>query len=377
MNLKEEASLGALGSTVSSVKPPAKSPTDTKQRIQYLDGHRGLAIILVVLYHAYSRWPEIVPYGDRYADLPVFSFGWLGVQLFFMLSGFVILMSLERCPGIRNFIYRRWLRLFPTMLICSILIFATSGFFFERPAGDPSWSSLIPGLTFIEPTWWSAATGSSIEPLEGAFWSLYAEFKFYLFGAIAYYWRGKKFFVGALIAAFILSSVAWLGLAFFEDPSFLILVRLTANLSFNQFGWFATGAAFYIYSQDHSSKWFGLAVLLSLISSAMVGFEETNMQVFWMASLVSVLFAISVINPSIQTFLSNRFFLFFGFISYPLYLIHENMMIAGVIKMEKHVEVLPPALFPLFMIAVLSGVALILVKYIEPPIKRLIRRGLA
>ncbi|MEO1386144.1 MAG: acyltransferase [Cyanobacteria bacterium J06634_6] len=377
MNLKEIASLGARGSTVSSVKSPTKSPTETKRRISYLDGHRGLAILLVVLYHAYSRWPEIVPYGDRYADFPVFSFGWLGVQLFFMLSGFVILMSLERCPKIRNFIYRRWIRLFPMMLICSIIIFATAGFFFERPAGAPAWSSLIPGLTFIEPTWWSAVTGSSIEPLEGAFWTLYAEFKFYVFGAIAYYWQGKKFFVGSLIAAFVLSSVAQLGLTFFEGSAFLILVKLTVNLSFDQFGWFAAGAAFYIYSQNRLFKWFGLAVLLSFVSSAMLGFVESDMQAFLIASLVSFLFAISVINPSIQNFLSNRSFLFFGFISYPLYLIHENMMVAGVIKLDKYVEILPPALFPLLMIAVLSGVAFVLVKYVEPPLKRLMSERLA
>ena len=61
-----------------------------KNRIDYLDGHRGLAILLVIGYHAYARWPEIVPYGNQFSHIPLFSAGRFGVQLFFLISGFVI-----------------------------------------------------------------------------------------------------------------------------------------------------------------------------------------------------------------------------------------------------------------------------------------------
>jgi len=122
-------------------------------RIKYLDGLRGIAILLVLFYHAYSRWIAIVPYGDQYADFPLFKFGWLGVQLFFLISGFVIFMPLDKTANFKSFIYKRWLRLFPAMLLGSILIYVSVPFFLNRPNGIPDLINLLPGLTFIDPSW--------------------------------------------------------------------------------------------------------------------------------------------------------------------------------------------------------------------------------
>lgn len=165
----------------------SSSHTQPKERIAYIDSFRGIAILLVIGFHAFSRWPGIVPYGGQYADITLFRFGWMGVQLFFLVSGFVILMTLEKCAGIRDFLYRRWLRLFPAMLICSGLIYLTLGLFRERPGGTPPAISLIPGITFIDPVWIRCASGHSIPSLEGAFWSLFVEFKFYVIAALLYY----------------------------------------------------------------------------------------------------------------------------------------------------------------------------------------------
>src|SRR4051812_33781688 len=167
-----------------------------KNRIEYLDGHRGLAILLVVAFHAYARWPELVPYGNAYGNVPLFKYGWLGVELFFLVSGFVILMTLENCANAREFLGRRWLRLFPGVCVCSLLIFFTAGVFFERPDGAPSAASLLPGLTFIEWSWWQSALGVRVKPLEGGFWSLYVEAKFYIIATVVYFWRGRNALIG-------------------------------------------------------------------------------------------------------------------------------------------------------------------------------------
>src|SRR5690554_3769604 len=162
------------------------------QRIKLLDGLGGIAILLVVFYHAYARYPDVVPYlTNTYGEFPLFKYGYWGVQLFFLISGFVILMSLENKKSFYHFIYRRWLRLFPAMLIATILICATASFLQERPLGQPTIMSIIPGLSFIEPEWLGYLLRIEITPLETVFWTLYTEFKFYvIFGAL-YFLLGK------------------------------------------------------------------------------------------------------------------------------------------------------------------------------------------
>src|SRR5690606_36957541 len=130
---------------------------------------------------SYVRYPESVPYGDRFTGVILFKEGLLGVQLFFLLSGFVILMTLQKTRSYLEFLKKRWLRLFPAMLIVTVILFPISQFLPERPKGVPDWVDLIPGLTFIDPTWIELFTKSKVDELEGTFWSLYVEVKYYLF----------------------------------------------------------------------------------------------------------------------------------------------------------------------------------------------------
>ena len=345
-----------------------------KGRIEYLDGHRGLAILLVVFFHAYAGWPALFPYGDKYVDILIFKYGWLGVQLFFLISGFVILMTLERCLSVKEFLYRRWLRLFPAMFICSVIIFATSSYFFERPAGIPTWTSLLPGLTFIEPGWWSRVLGFRIVGIEGAFWSLYVEFKFYVFSAIVYYWKGRDALIRGLLLVFIVSVLLRLVDRYFGMGGLGFLELITSALSFRYFGWFASGAAFYIFSQNKSAKWFAIAVLIAVASALFEG--GGDWQKTFATSMVSIFFATSAVVECVRSFLSNRFLQFFGGISYPLYLIHENMMISIIIKIGDVVDGVPMILLPLPVILMLSAAALLICKYFEPFLRSILEDAL-
>ncbi|MGQ8364386.1 acyltransferase family protein [Glaciecola sp. 1036] len=336
-------------------------------RINHLDGLRGLAILLVFFYHSYARWSEIVPYGDKWQSVIFFTFGNTGVQLFFLLSGFVIYMTLERSSGALTFIKKRWLRLFPAMLICSLLSYFTASFFIERPAGQPEFTDILPGLTLIDPDWLGWWTGLAFSPLEGAYWSIYVEVKFYLFAAVCYFFISKDklpwFIFGAYLFAVsitqmpIISDLQWLEPIRWRIPFY----------SLEHFGWFASGCFFYRFMIDNKKYNFAIALAVGILASVTTSAGQTDK--FFVLLFLVALFATSLISPVIQKILATRFLLFFGFISYPLYLIHENMLVASVIKLGKFVDPDVALLAPLVVLSGLSTVSYLIAKFAEPVIK--------
>jgi peptidoglycan/LPS O-acetylase OafA/YrhL len=327
------------------------------------------------MYHAFSRWPEITPYGDDFSDFIFFKYGYLGVQLFFLISGFVILMTLEKCNSIPSFIYRRWLRLFPAMLICSLLIYFSSSIFYERPSSQPAAIDLLAGLSFIDPYIWLKVTGMELKSIEGAFWSIYVEFKFYIIASILYFSLGSK----RLVITLFLCFLTWVLSSYFNTNSDLkeisMLYSVTSILGFEYFGWFAAGAAYYYHTKSNHYVWFIAGALFSIVSSLV----ESNLKLgpFLACTTISIFFALSLVSTQLQTILCNRFFLFFGTISYPLYLIHENMMISMTIQAATHIDFIPAFIFPALSIALISTLAFFIATKAEPQTKNFIKSNLS
>lgn len=342
-------------------------------RIHFLDGFRGLAILLVILFHAYVPRTDLYPYGDTYAEFPLFKLGWLGVQLFFLISGFVIFMTLDKTDSFKSFIFKRWLRLFPGMLIASVLIYSTLSIFHERPDGiPPNILSILPGLTFTLPTWWSKLVGFDIPLLESAFWSLYVEFKFYVIAGTIYYSLGRKYLVPALLALFALWTVSY-GLSIFIELRLLDILNKVSNaLDLKHFGWFTAGAMFYIYFQTKEDRWFNLAIGVMLISALTVRWEALgfDLEVITGSLIVSALFALSFKSITLQKLLQSRVLIFFGFVSYTLYLIHENMTTSMIVKMADFSPWLHPFLYPYLPTMLVVAVAYLIARYLEPALSR-------
>ena len=339
---------------------------DLQSRLHYLDGLRGVAILLVLGFHSYSRWPEIVPYGNAYKDFPLFQLGWLGVELFFLISGFVIFMTLDRTEDFRIFIYKRWLRLFPAMLLASVLVYFTVPLFYERPAGIPNLLDLIPGLTFIEPGWWSKLFGTQFRSLEGAFWSLYVEFKFYVIAGLVYYFLGRKFLVPALLFLF-LSSMAIAKVQVGNNLELLYLMsKITQMLSLKYFGWFCSGALFYLYHQSKNEGYYLMAIGMAVISSINTGIYFSAIVA---ALMISSLFALSLRVVYLQKLLKNKLFMLFGFVSYPLYLMHENAMVSMIVKSQALLPSIDMFFYPVIPIAFLVSISFIVAKVFDPQVK--------
>ncbi len=161
------------------------------KHIEALDGLRGVAILMVLCFH-YSDWPQPTSAFGA-AMLQIARSGWIGVDLFFVLSGFLITnVLLQAKPGksyFRMFYARRALRLFPVYYLAVVLMFwvlmplshrpnILGGFFTRFPLGSPS---------FQEQLWyWINISNlyTAFYPLRipflTVFWSLAVEEQFYL-----------------------------------------------------------------------------------------------------------------------------------------------------------------------------------------------------
>jgi len=340
-------------------------------RIAFLDGLRGVAILLVILYHAYVRWPELIPFGNMFADFPLFAYGWLGVHLFFIISGVVIFMTLEKCHNFQEFILRRWLRLFPAMLMCSIVIFATAPLFPERPAGPVFYGDLLPGITFIESSWWAKLLGLHVKDIEGAFWSLYVEVKFYVIFGILYFGIGWRKAVAALFGLFCLSTIVFVLREIAPTLNTHLASKILSLVSAEYYGWFAAGALYYKYFREGKKALLLSAIAIAFTSALVAG--TYNWQSTLSAILMVVFFTFSIKNTRVQAWLTHPSLLFLGFISYPLYLLHENIMVATIIKIGHQIPSAYAVFIPIFPIALVIGLGWIVASYVEPWTREKIR----
>jgi peptidoglycan/LPS O-acetylase OafA/YrhL len=152
--------------------------------IRALDGLRGLAIILVMLSHfTYFDGMSPVVTVDRMVRTIAYV-GWVGVDLFFVLSGFLITGILYDSKGgghyFRNFFARRVLRIFPVYYLCLVIFLILLPRLFPDHLGlqalrkDGFWY-----WTYLA-NYPIARVGFPPFPVLGHFWSLAIEEQFYL-----------------------------------------------------------------------------------------------------------------------------------------------------------------------------------------------------
>jgi peptidoglycan/LPS O-acetylase OafA/YrhL len=333
---------------------------ERSNRIAFIDGLRGVAILMVLFFHAYVCWADRLPYKHRFSDVLLLKYGWLGVQVFFMISGFVILMSLKRSQNFFQFIYHRWLRLFPAMFLVSMLIFFTARPVFpERPLGIPAVRDLLPGLIFIdENTLSSFFHFSGQKLLEGTFWSLFVEVKFYVVFGILFFAVGTKMAIVGLISIFLAHILAGQG------------HWLSASM-----GWFIAGALYYIFFETGDRKWLWLAGFASLVSTiALYSFPvNQGAEGVFAGIIVSAFFWLAIANEHLQRLLCSRVLLFMGFVSYPLYLVHENMLVALIIKLERLAPSIPAWFLPIIPMGILIFLAWCVAVFFEVKFRNILR----
>ena len=290
-----------------------------RPRLRELDLLRFVAAVLVMFHHYVGR---IAGWGvENHHAMPVLApvahFGGLGVDLFFLISGFVILMSAWG-RDLGDFAVSRIVRIFPGYwfgVTFALLLFLALG---ETPIASRSpLVAYLPNMTMLQ-------TGIGVPDMEVVYWTLWAELHFYVLIALLVR-RGVTY--GRCVAF----MVAWLLLAVFAEGS-----RATLLSSLLMPGWapyFIAGMAFFLVHR------FGPNLLLWLIAAACwalaVHHRTTvvNHELVWpnvwesvVTGAVTFMFLLMAMVATHQfEMLEWRGFTVLGALTYPLYLVHESL----------------------------------------------------
>ena len=349
-----------------AAEPAAVRPAK-KQHFVALDGLRGVAAISVMLYH-YT--------GTEGAWFPQ---GYLAVDLFFLLSGFVIAFSYEEklraglSPG--SFMIRRLIRLYPMIVAASVLgVLATYAKLSAQPAGRDLTSLLgllLYSLTLI-PQLHDTYLGKEIFPLNVVLWTLFFE----VFANLVYCLGACRLKTKPMLAI-VLGCLALLAMS---GP---LGGNLTDNvlLGFPRVavGFFA-GVLLYRCRWDGQSKWWNYGFVP--LSAVMI-------LTFWLpvspqgVTLIAVfgLFALIVLvgAAAAPSRFVSRVSRGLGDMSYPLYALHLPLhsFLTPVERKLMLGKFIPSAGLEVFTSLCVIALSAAVLKVFDEPVRRFLSRRLA
>ncbi len=275
-------------------------------RLAELDALRGIAAMVVVLFHYTWQMKNILPH----TQVPAFGLSWghYGVELFFAISGFVIFMTLERTQATADFLVSRFARLFPAYWIAILLTTLTVHVLHEPKLVQP---------VSVIATNFSMLQGHLYLPsVDGAYWSLTVELSFY--ACMLALWRLRALrHIEAILIGWIALKLLW-----FAVPS--LPSRIGMMLLVDYIPFFAIGVAAYrvrsgarAWAQQIPVLIMGLFATLTVLPA-----DERVAAAIVFAAVAGIMAAL--VRGQLGL-LNGRVFIWLGGISYPLYLLHQNI----------------------------------------------------
>lgn len=306
----------------------------SRRTFSYLDGIRGAACLAVVLYHAYL-YTGLAGQADREAPLIglVVGWGWLGVPVFIVLSGYLLMGSvgtdLRFKRGTRTYLARRAKRILPPYYAALLLSLALiAAFPMMQKFSGTQWDTKIPfGLPDIisHALLLQNASPEWIGTINGPLWSVAVEWQIYFLMPLALLplWRriNANIAVGLVLAVSMIPGFIDFGA--YMHPWFV--------------GLFAIGMrAFQLSTRKEPVPWVGRAialsavlVLLSFILTRLLSLDnavlkETSCGAF--LALVLIWAGRQNQTPRALRVFDTKPFASFGQISYSVYLLHSPLL---------------------------------------------------
>lgn len=329
---------------------------EINNRFEPLDALRGIAALSVVLFHYTAKYREF--FGHTFSEKLDFKYGFYGVPLFFIISGFVIFMTVNKVKSTPEFIYRRFIRLYPTFWICMIVTFLGVNYWGLLPKLFTNWKDALFNLMMF---YRNLQMFTDIKDVDGAYWSLLPELRFYFLIVLVLFFKQIK-------------NIKWVGLVWLVliviENYFYHIRILGIFIDLQYGGFFMAGILFYKIAVDNENTfWNHLFIGGTLILNCLLynKWENEGALVFVpLVYLVFYLFTFGHLN-----WLKSKVLLFLGSISYPLYLIHQNLGYT----MIKQFELYGFTGFYVVVIVALVfiGVATIITYFLEQPLLKMLR----
>jgi peptidoglycan/LPS O-acetylase OafA/YrhL len=317
-------------------------------RLGELDALRGIAAMLVLLFH-YTAHSEAVLPAARHIEHGL-TWGHYGVQLFFAISGFVILMTLERTASSTDFVVSRFARLFPAYWAAVLFTSASVVLLGAEALAQPA-PLILAGLSMLQGFLY-------LPSVDGVYWSLTVELAFYfcMWGL----WRVRL--LGRIEAVLL----GWIGLTLLWWLVPALPSRIGMLLVVRYIPFFAIGMAAYRV-RTGARRWSEQLPVLSL-GLAAVALVETPEAAGVYAAVIAVF--VALVGGKLG-WLANPPLLWLGALSYTIYLIHQNFGYALIAALER--AGLSPWLALICAIVATLVVAQLIHDAIEQPALRMIR----
>lgn len=340
--------------------------TSIKARYYELDLIRFIAALVVVLFHYLFRGNAgSTPYTDLIfsQNIELFKYGYLGVDLFFIISGFVILMT-ARNNIPTKFIRSRFLRLYPVYWLC-LIITAVFIAVSQDSAFNISLLQILGNLTMIQ-------EALKIESIDGVYWSLFVEIKFYALVAVAMILNVLRF-TKSLLTAWIVITI--IERVFFNN----LYVRYFFITEWSPY--FIAGATYYLIRMEGwcsvKSTTLALSIVISLYNAVakMHNLEETLVANYSYPAIVCIILLIYLLMGLVATnrlsIINRKYMFMLGAISYPLYLLHQFI---GYILINRFSGKINSFLLVFLVTAFAIFLSFAVVKLFEHPLRNRLRR---
>ncbi len=315
-----------------------------EERVNDLDGMRGLATVLVVSYHVFKRGDYFTTNGVLHFITSLTLYGWYALDTFFVLSGFLITGILLRTKGeqhfYRNFYVRRSLRVFPLYYFTLIVILSL------MPLLDSEYVAQIPGilpyLLFYQQNWLYFWGNLHLTIFLSVTWSLAIEEQFYLLWPVVANILRKEALVKLCVSIISVSILARIiGVAFFADVpklKFFFYYNTFTRMEEIAFGALLAIAFTYPEWKSKLSKiaypvflvTYPALLILEVVTNTGTPHPAYNMTLTLVGYTLAAVFAAALITTLttrsktsvIRRIFRNKVLVFIGDHSYSIYLFH-------------------------------------------------------